>query len=137
MKLKIAVACPGELRDLSDRKPVSDEELKNTFGMDGYLIDFVEAPPYLKKYLCAEHDIHEIPVALERANEGRLANSRKFKKFAVGENMYTVKFKNYGSGSRQTSVFHFYPPRYLGSSSKFFFYPSISLRVPLLNLFYS
>ncbi|KAI7875309.1 P-loop containing nucleoside triphosphate hydrolase protein [Lichtheimia hyalospora FSU 10163] len=93
-----------DLDDLEVQSPMSQEDLRNKFGMDYFVHELLEGPQYVIKALAESCYIHLVPVSLRQLNENRIAQSGVFRKFAMNDSIYEVRKYNFGQGGQQTTV---------------------------------
>ncbi|KAI8374537.1 uncharacterized protein BYT42DRAFT_576698 [Radiomyces spectabilis] len=101
---RLTVSWPDQLDPNGVKPPISDEELKQRFGLDHFIVNLVDAPPIVISYLCLQAKIHLIPVSLQTVDEARMSNCGLFQRYIMGDNTYIVKRYSYGSGGNQTTV---------------------------------
>ncbi|CEJ02429.1 hypothetical protein RMCBS344292_16435 [Rhizopus microsporus] len=115
-KWRITAALPEELSDDLLNKPTTTEELREKFKFEHYMVDLVQAPKYLLKYICLETKMNMIPVSLKPTDERHIANSGIFQKFTAAQSYYNVRPNRYRHGTYQTEVNHLPPARVLNDS---------------------
>ncbi|KAI7902560.1 uncharacterized protein BX663DRAFT_435036, partial [Cokeromyces recurvatus] len=115
-KWRVNFSWPDDLSDTSTESPISTEELKRKFDMDDFIVNLIDVPEYIKRYLCLERKIHLFPVALHCSREREVASSGIFGKFNVGHTSYIVKASQYGTKARQTTATAIRNAEYLGNS---------------------
>ncbi|KAG4305107.1 hypothetical protein PORY_001277 [Pneumocystis oryctolagi] len=85
--------------------PYSSNELKQNFGMDGYLLDFLDGPSPVLNTLCHIANIHRIPVSIHEISDVfykklsqcvNSVNQLVFPVFISGRTHYTMKKSKYG-----------------------------------------
>lgn len=118
MGLRLNVAEIGEHETLASfRKPMEQAEL-NQMGFDHFLIDCIEAPEGIKRFLCSAHNLHLIPLAIREdgVDVEALERTAKFKRYIVGSNVSTITISNYGSRLPQVLTRPLKPARTLVNS---------------------
>ncbi|KAG0767977.1 hypothetical protein G6F57_000086 [Rhizopus arrhizus] len=113
---KLTAAWPDRLREDVTRTPTSTEELRQKFKFEHYMVDLIQAPEFVLKYLCMETKINLIPVSLQPINEEPVVNSGVFQKFTSAQSFYNVKPNRYSKGSYQTEVNLLRPAQLLNDS---------------------
>ncbi|EMR11466.1 hypothetical protein PNEG_00481 [Pneumocystis murina B123] len=87
------------------KQPYISSELKQNFGMDGYLLDFLDGPSPVLNTLCHIANIHRIPVSINEISDecyrklSRCVNSVNqliFPVFISGKTHYTMRKSKYG-----------------------------------------
>lgn len=98
------------LRQLTEvRIPTSEltGDKLSSLGFDGYLIDYIKGPSAVLSMLCKVSKLHMIPVTRRELSESQLkrltdsSSNFPFKKFIVGDTLFTIIKSRYGS--RQVS----------------------------------
>ncbi|CDS10359.1 hypothetical protein LRAMOSA03035 [Lichtheimia ramosa] len=102
-KLRVTAFWP-DLKDLNVEPPMSQEDLRNKYGMDCFVHDLLEGPQFVIKSLAESCYINLVPVSLRQQSEERLAQSSPFRKFAMNDSIYEVKRYSFGQGGQQTTV---------------------------------
>ncbi|CAO3590457.1 unnamed protein product [Absidia cylindrospora] len=103
--LRLTASWPGDIDIASTMKtPCSDQELKDSFGLDHFVINLLEGPPIVLAYLCQQLYINTFPIGLQNVDIERIVERSSYVRFAVGGNMYRVKKYSYGRGGSQTTV---------------------------------
>lgn len=85
------------------RKPISDEQIRS-MGFDRYIIDTIEGPDAILRYLCESSHLHTIPMAEEEASVDAevVEGSRIFQRYIAGKSVSTITYSQYGSRQAQT-----------------------------------
>ncbi|KAG5520093.1 hypothetical protein PMAC_001169 [Pneumocystis sp. 'macacae'] len=87
------------------KQPCTSNQLKQNFGMDGYLLDFLDGSPPVLNTLCHIANVHKIPVSIHEINDAcykklsqcvNSANQFIFPVFIFGRTHYTMKRSKYG-----------------------------------------
>lgn len=87
------------------KQPCTSSELKQNFGMDGYILDFLDGPSPVLNTLCHIANIHKIPVSMHEMTDSSYkklsqtvnsANQLIFPIFISGKTHYTMKRSKYG-----------------------------------------
>ncbi|KAG5440223.1 hypothetical protein PCANB_001793 [Pneumocystis canis] len=87
------------------KQPCTSNELKQNFGMDGYLLDFLDGPSPVLNTLCHIANIHRIPISIHEISDIHYkklfqsvnsANQLVFPIFISGRTHYTMKKSKYG-----------------------------------------
>ncbi|KAI9477764.1 MAG: hypothetical protein EXX96DRAFT_225498 [Benjaminiella poitrasii] len=115
-KWKVNFSWPDDLSNVATRPPISTEELQRKFDMDDFVINLIEAPEYIKRYLCSERKLHLYPVALKCTREREVVSSGIFAKFNVDQTAYIVKKSLYGAQAKQTTATSIRNAEYLSDS---------------------
>lgn len=105
------------------RQPCSSEELKS-YGFDGYLSDFIEAPKEVLSMLYDIAKIHLTPVSLGELTESQVSRltspqqngGMTFAKFMAKDTLYTVQRSAYGQRKIFYSTVRIYDSRYFTHS---------------------
>ncbi|KAI7872034.1 hypothetical protein BDF14DRAFT_1755553 [Spinellus fusiger] len=116
LNLKLTVSWPGEIDAKSIQPLMSEEKLKKEYNMDHFVVNLLDGPPLVLKYLCQQSKIHLIPVTINQCSQEKIVNSDKFKKFIIKSNLYEVNKYSYGKGGRQTAIRMFKPATILADS---------------------
>ncbi|CAO3703824.1 unnamed protein product [Rhizopus stolonifer] len=114
-KLRVTTAWPDQFPNNVLKTPTSAEELRQRFKLEHYMVDLLQAPEFLLKYLCLEKKINLVPVSLQMIDEERIVNSGVFRKFTAAQNYYNVKPNKY-SNNFQTEVNVLRPAQLLNDS---------------------
>eukprot|EP00055_Hartaetosiga_balthica_P015402 m.90771 g.90771 ORF g.90771 m.90771 type:complete len:961 (+) comp8855_c0_seq3:395-3277(+) len=86
-------------------------------GLDGLLIDFVEAPDEIKMYLANNCNMHQIPFALHGSDQlTQILQDKGFSTYFVGSNGYRVLSSRFGKQSNALRVDTVRPARFLNFS---------------------
>ena len=113
-KLKInAVQPPSEeLSQFKPKKPLSGLKI---FGFQSYLIDLIEAPHAVLRYLCKTSHIHDIPVGDEQTDQNisDVADRSGLVRFFTPSSSCSVKVSRYGSHDKSTRISTVRNPRFL------------------------
>lgn len=87
------------------KQPCTTSELKQKFGMDGYILDFLDGPSPVLNTLCHIANVHKIPVSIHEMSDAcyrklsQTVNSENqliFPIFISGKTHYTMKRSKYG-----------------------------------------
>ncbi|KAI9271589.1 P-loop containing nucleoside triphosphate hydrolase protein [Phascolomyces articulosus] len=104
LNLRLTVSWPDKINQDRVKPMMSREDLQRNFGMDCFLSELLEGPKILIDYLCSETRINLVPLTLKNADERLLADSGKFRRFGIQDNLYEVKTYSYGRGGNQVQV---------------------------------
>lgn len=104
--MRLAVTVRTVTADLSSfHSPIPRERLQ-TFGLDGYALDFIEGPGPVLAMLCSEKRVHLTGVALKDISDEhyqRLFEGERINSFACGSSMYRItRRREYGPGATST-----------------------------------
>lgn len=98
-------------------KPVGESELRS-FGFDRYIIDCIDAPDPVLRYLCESAHLHSIPMSPDERSVDveAVERSRKFQRYIVGPSMSTITYSHYGNRLPQALTRNLRQPRSLVKS---------------------
>lgn len=84
-------------------RPATQIELQG-YGFESYVIDFIDGPDLILRYLCADLKLHKIPVALNQQNVNipNVESSGKFQRYITGRNSHAISISNYGTRKNST-----------------------------------
>ncbi|KAI8330175.1 P-loop containing nucleoside triphosphate hydrolase protein [Chlamydoabsidia padenii] len=104
-KLRLTAGWPGDI-DVSavTRTPCTEENLKERFGLEHFVINLLDGPALVLAYLCQQVYINTYPVSLAKVNIEKIVDESNFQRFVVANNSYRVKKYAYGRGGSQTTV---------------------------------
>jgi chromosome segregation ATPase len=112
LKINAVQPPPEELSQFKPKKPLSD--LKR-FGFQSYLLDLMEAPHAVLRYLCKTSFIHDIPVGNEQTDQNisDVADKSGLVRFFTPSSLCAVKVSRYGSHDKSTRISALRNPRFL------------------------
>lgn len=97
--------CKADLN--SFRRPLSQAEL-TAFGLDGFIIDYLEGPGPVLAMLCSEKRLHSTAIGLADISEeqyNRITEDNRIQYFAAGKQSYTcIRRVEYGPHAVSTRV---------------------------------
>lgn len=105
-RLRVNFCDRGKTRRLDQfERPATQAELQD-YGFDSYIIDSIEGPDIILRYLCDDFHLQKVPVALDDRNVNipKVGSSGKFQRFIAGRNSHQILRSNYGSNQSQTST---------------------------------
>lgn len=113
--LRVNVAEIEDTAPLSAYKSPLDPAGLAEWGFEHYLLDCIEAPDTIKRFLCGNSHLHLIPLALNQRNVNieRVENSGKFQRYIVGNTSSTITFSQYGNRAPQVVTRSLKPARSL------------------------
>ncbi|KAK3393065.1 SMC5-like protein [Podospora didyma] len=99
----------------SFKSPMSREQLAN-FGLDGFVIDYLEGPEPVLAMLCSEKRAHASAVALADVSDNQfnvIQQAEQINQFAAGRQVYRItRRREYGPGAVSTRVTLFQKGRF-------------------------
>lgn len=113
MKLRVNFVHREYARALDEfRRPATAQELEK-YGFDGFVIDLVEGPDAVLRYLCTDFHLESVPFARDErgAEAGAVEESGKFQRYITGQNLHTLSRSQYGSRATQTLTRKLRQPR--------------------------
>lgn len=112
-RLKINVLCSVPEKDLTDLypPPVPLSDIKK-YGFHNYLIDLIEGPPAVLKYLCSQLGFHKIPVGSDSVLNYKDEIPKSIKLFFSKNKLVQNRTSAY-SGERLQTIMELDEPRFL------------------------
>ncbi|KAI9933870.1 hypothetical protein ASPWEDRAFT_35838 [Aspergillus wentii DTO 134E9] len=89
------------------RPPISDDELKNGIGFDGWAKDYLAGPEPVLAMLCSENRLHQTPITLRDISDeefGRLENGPISSWVTRKQTYQVMRRREYGPSASSTRV---------------------------------
>ncbi|MCO5589673.1 hypothetical protein L7F22_043641 [Adiantum nelumboides] len=103
-RLRVNFCDRGNCRSMDQfDRPATQTELQG-YGFESYVIDVIEGPDLILRYLCNDLNLHKVPVALHQQNVNipDVQRSGKFQRYITGRNQHLINQSNYGSRNNST-----------------------------------
>lgn len=99
------------------QRPTTQDELE-AMGFDRYIIDLIDGPDIILRYLCNDSHLHTIPVTADERSVDVQAveTSNRFQRYITGRHQHTIAHSNYGSRQAQTLTRNLRPARTFNQS---------------------
>ncbi|PKI83428.1 Structural maintenance of chromosomes protein 5 [Malassezia vespertilionis] len=102
----------------SFKPPISLDALQEA-GFDNYILDNVDAPEDVLRFLCTNAHIHLIPISFRgTANAEEVERLRKFQRYIIGTTLFTTFYSKYGKRLPVTQSRELRPLRNFAHSSQ-------------------
>lgn len=96
LKVKVnVIKAPDVSRDAEISSQVPDIKELSSYGVRGFLRDFVEGPPAVIRYLCISNNFHRIPVAEKCTEDQTDALMNRCQKIYINECYYNISTSRY------------------------------------------
>lgn len=84
-------------------RPMSDEQLR-ALGFDAWAIDVLEGPEAVLTWLCTQHNLHKIPIQIERRrlDVQAIEQGKLIQRYYTREGSSSIKYSSYGARFAQT-----------------------------------
>lgn len=98
-------------------RPLSDEEL-HALGFDAWAIDLLDGPEPVLTWLCTQHNLHRIPVQLDRRRIDIQAveQGKVISRYYTREGSNSIKYSTYGARFAQNDQRAAQPAKILNTS---------------------
>lgn len=103
-RLRVNFCDRGGSRRMDEfERPATLHELQG-YGFESYIIDLIEGPDLILRYLCSDLNLHKIPVALNQqdVNIPNVQSSGKFQRYITGRSSHNINQSNYGTRQNST-----------------------------------
>lgn len=97
LKIKVSVVmAPTKTMDQFTQESRISPQYLESIGIKAFLKDLITAPDPIMRYLCANHQFHRIPIAIDMSDARQFKElSEKFRKFYIGHQFYHVSNSKY------------------------------------------
>ncbi|KAI5476483.1 hypothetical protein MNV49_007730 [Pseudohyphozyma bogoriensis] len=116
-KLRINGAQLGTWRTKADIRYRTTEEVRENWGFDCWAIDLVDGPEAVLAWLCEEHNLNAMPIALTNRPviSAEVEASQAISRYYTPDGSHSIKYSKYGKQSALVETRWLERPRHLST----------------------